>query len=70
MTCVHLQQLFKLCQDQKLKLGGSDLIRVVCHQCGLQEVCPSTLILPTPVPFAIDSTHPNRFSIVQNNHPF
>ena len=44
MTCVHLQQLFKLCQDQKLKLGGSDLIRVVCHQCGLQEVCPSTLM--------------------------
>ena len=44
MTCVHLQQLFKLCQDQKLKLGGSDLIRVVCRQCGLQEVCPSTLM--------------------------
>lgn len=44
MTCVHLQQLFKLCQDQKLKLGGSELIRVVCYQCGLQEVCPSTLM--------------------------
>lgn len=44
MTCVHLQRLFKLCQDQKLKLGGSDLIRVVCRQCGLQEVCPSTLM--------------------------
>ena len=44
MTCVHLQQLFKLCRDQRLTLGGSDLIRVVCHQCGLQEVCPSTLM--------------------------
>jgi hypothetical protein len=44
MTCVHLQQLYKLCQEQDLKLGGSDLIRVVCHQCGEQEVCPSTLM--------------------------
>ncbi len=43
MTCVHLQQLFKLCDEHDLKLGGSDLIRVVCHQCGEQEVCPSTL---------------------------
>ena len=34
MTCVHLQQLYKLCQEHDLKLGGSDLIRVVCHQCG------------------------------------
>jgi hypothetical protein len=44
MTCVHLRQLYKLCQEQDLKLGGSDLIRVVCHQCGEQEVCPSTLM--------------------------
>lgn len=27
-----------------MKLGGSDLIRIVCHQCGEQEVCPSTLV--------------------------
>lgn len=44
MTCVHLRQLYKLCQENDLKLGGSDLIRLVCHQCGEQEVCPSTLI--------------------------
>lgn len=44
MSCVHLQQLFKLCQEQQLKLGGSDLIRVVCHQCGDHEVCPSALV--------------------------
>ena len=44
MTCVHLQQLYKLCQEHDLKLGGSDLIRVVCRQCGEQEVCPSTLM--------------------------
>jgi hypothetical protein len=43
MTCVHLQQLFRLCHEHDLKLGGSDLIRVVCNQCGEQEVCPSTL---------------------------
>ncbi len=44
MACVHLQQLYKLCQEQSLKLGGADLIRVVCNQCGEQEVCPSTLM--------------------------
>ena len=44
MACVHLQQLYKLCLDQDLKLGGADLIRVVCNQCGEQEVCPSMLM--------------------------
>jgi hypothetical protein len=44
MTCVHLQQLYKLCQELDLKLSGSDLIRVVCHQCIEQEACPSTLM--------------------------
>lgn len=44
MTCIHLQQLYKLCQEHDLKLGGSDLIRVVCNQCEEQEVCPSTLM--------------------------
>ncbi len=41
MACVHLQKLFKLCQDQELKLASSDLIHIVCTQCGEQEVCPS-----------------------------
>jgi hypothetical protein len=44
MTCVHLQQLYKLCHEHDLKLSGTDLIRVVCQQCGEQEVCPSTLM--------------------------
>lgn len=44
MTCVHLQQLYRLCQQHDLKLGASDLIRLVCRQCGAQEVCPSTMM--------------------------
>jgi hypothetical protein len=43
MTCVHLRQLYKLCEEHDLKLSGTDLIRVVCNQCGEQEVCPSML---------------------------
>ena len=43
MTCVHLRKLYQLCQEEQLKLSGTDLIRIVCHQCGHQEVCPSTL---------------------------
>lgn len=44
MTCVHLRQLYELCQKNELKIGASDLVRVVCHQCGEQEVCPSILM--------------------------
>jgi len=43
MTCVHLQQLYQLCQQNDLKLSSTDLIHVVCKQCDKEEVCPSTL---------------------------
>ena len=44
MSCKHLQELFKLCQDNEIRLGSSDLVRVVCQQCDEKEVCPSTLM--------------------------
>ena len=34
MTCVHLRGLYKLCQEHDLKLGSSDLIRVVAESSG------------------------------------
>lgn len=43
MTCVHLRQLYKLCQENELKFSGSDLLQIVCKQCQKQEVCPSVL---------------------------
>jgi hypothetical protein len=43
MTCVHLQQLYQLCQDHDLKISSGDLVRMVCKQCGEHEVCPSVL---------------------------
>ncbi len=45
MTCQHLRQLYRFCkeQDLRLELGSSDLIRIVCHECGIQDVCPSML---------------------------
>lgn len=43
MPCVHLKQLFQLCEEHQLKIGGADLIHIVCEQCGVQEVCPSML---------------------------
>ncbi len=42
--CVHLQQLYTLFRQHDLKFGGSDLVRLVCHQCGAREVCPSKLM--------------------------
>ena len=44
MTCVHLQQLVQLCHDSDLRLSSSDLIHIVCKQCGKQDVCPATLV--------------------------
>jgi hypothetical protein len=44
MVCEHLRQLYQLCLDQKIRLGGADLIHLICHQCGRQEVCPSNLL--------------------------
>ena len=43
MTCVHLQKLYRLCEENSVKLSSSDLIHIVCLKCGRQEVCPSTL---------------------------
>jgi hypothetical protein len=44
MNCVHLQQLIQLCHDSDLRLSSSDLIHIVCKQCGKQDVCPSALV--------------------------
>jgi len=43
MACTHLQHLYQFCNENEIKLGSSDLIRIVCHQCGEQEVCPSVM---------------------------
>ena len=44
MTCVHLQKLYQLCRDNDLKLGGADLIHIVCRECGEKEVCPAVFM--------------------------
>lgn len=43
MTCKHLKELYDTCQRHNLRLSSSDLIRIVCPQCGIEEVCPSVL---------------------------
>jgi hypothetical protein len=43
MTCKHLKELYDVCQTNNLKLSSTDLIRIVCPQCGEEEVCPSML---------------------------
>jgi hypothetical protein len=48
MTCIHLRELYQLCQNEKLKLSSSDLIHIVCEKCGEQEVCPSLLTQEDP----------------------
>lgn len=64
MVCDHLRQLYQLCLDQKIRLSASDLIHVVCEQCGRQEVCPSNLVAnldeteTKPLPSRVSSQSP------------
>lgn len=44
MVCTHLSELYQLCEKHQLRLGGSDLIRIVCRQCELEETCPSMMM--------------------------
>jgi len=43
MPCRHLRDLFAVCNQHNLKLSSSDLIRIVCPECGISEECPSML---------------------------
>ena len=43
MPCVHLQELYELCEKHDLQIASSDAIRIVCKQCDEQDACPSSL---------------------------
>jgi hypothetical protein len=43
MPCRHLNQLFEVCREHSIKLSSTDLIRIVCRECGVSEECPSML---------------------------
>jgi hypothetical protein len=44
VVCQHLSELYQLCEKNHLRLGGADLIRIVCTQCDHEETCPSVLM--------------------------
>ncbi len=54
MVCTHLKELYHLCEKNHLRIGGADLIHIVCKQCELEETCPSTLM------DEYDSKHPDE----------
>jgi len=54
MVCTHLRELYTLCEEHEIRLGGSDLIRLVCKQCDEDETCPSTLMAE------YDASHPEE----------
>lgn len=41
MPCEHLKQLYALCNEHELQLSSSDVIRIVCPHCQVEETCPS-----------------------------
>src|SRR5690606_31875986 len=44
VICTHLKDLFQYCKEHDVRLSSSDLVRLLCKQCGIQEVCPSGLV--------------------------
>lgn len=44
MVCSHLRELYQLCENNQLRIAGSDIIRVVCKQCDETETCPSVMM--------------------------
>ena len=44
MVCTHLKELYALCEKNQLRIGSSDLVRVVCKQCQQEDTCPSLLM--------------------------
>ncbi len=43
MFCRHIRALYETCCTNNIKLSSTDLIRIVCPSCGIEEVCPSLL---------------------------
>ncbi|WP_161604444.1 hypothetical protein [Roseiconus nitratireducens] len=43
MPCDHLKELYQLCEEHDLKIASTDMVRIVCRQCGEQDVCPTAL---------------------------
>lgn len=41
MTCLHLKRLYEVCRTNGLRMSSSDLIHIICPECGVKEVCPS-----------------------------
>jgi hypothetical protein len=41
MSCVHLKEINRVCNDHGVHVSQSDLVRIVCKECGDHEVCPS-----------------------------
>jgi hypothetical protein len=62
MSCQHLKELYEICQTHQLKLSSTDLIRIVCPQCGVEEVCPSMLAEEYEVRHHDENGDPDRES--------
>ena len=43
MACIHLTQLYQLCEKHQLQFSSSHLVRIICKECGSEDVCPSML---------------------------
>lgn len=44
MICVHLKEIDRLCHNYKVEISRTDMVRMVCTECGEHEVCPSNVM--------------------------
>lgn len=58
MTCVHIRELYQLCLAHNMHISSSELIHIVCHECGVKEECPSTMVFSDDGPSERRTTGP------------
>ncbi len=44
MVDTHLKELYQLCETNQLRIGSSDLVRIICRKCDKSETYPSVLL--------------------------
>ena len=62
MICTQMHEVYALCRDFDVKIGRSDLLRIVCDQCSSKEVCPAALIDEFELPVHRDSVETTQMT--------
>ena len=70
MICVHLKEIDRLCHDYKVEISRTDMVLMVCTDCGEHEVCPSNFMpddIDSSIVESVAETTPRRVAFNSRN---